>query len=99
MHLWPYRLFLSLQTVKTQVKCCLMLPYAAFHLGLQYLPKYLFTSIQNDGLMVKKVLTVSPLTVPISSLMVNTSKRAWVGCSPVPSPALIIGFKQFTATD
>ena len=25
-----------------------MLPYAAFHLGLRCLPKYLFTSIQNE---------------------------------------------------
>ena len=25
-----------------------MLPYAAFHLGLHYLPKYLFTRTQNE---------------------------------------------------
>ena len=25
-----------------------MLPYVAFHLGLYSLPKYLFTSIQNE---------------------------------------------------
>ena len=25
-----------------------MPPYAAFHLGLHYLPKYLFTVIQNE---------------------------------------------------
>ena len=25
-----------------------MLPYAAFHLGLHCLPKYLFTDIQNE---------------------------------------------------
>ena len=25
-----------------------MLPYAAFHLGLHCLPKYMFTSIQNE---------------------------------------------------
>ena len=43
------------------------------------------------------VLTTSPLTVPISSLIVNTSRRAWVGCSPVPSPALITGFRQLAA--
>ncbi|MEQ2173149.1 hypothetical protein GOODEAATRI_028919 [Goodea atripinnis] len=41
-----------------------------------------------------RVLTVMPLTVPSSSLMVKTSSRAWVGCSPTPSPALITGLRQ-----
>lgn len=45
----------------------------------------------------KRVLTVRRLTVPISSRIVNTSKRAWVGCSPTPSPALITGLRQSSA--
>lgn len=44
-----------------------------------------------------QILTVKPLTVPISSRMVNTSKRAWVGCSPTPSPALMTGLRQCSA--
>lgn len=45
--------------------------------------------------MVFLSLTVMPLTVPSSSLMVKTSSRAWVGCSPTPSPALITGLRQW----
>lgn len=41
------------------------------------------------------ILTVMPLTVPSSSLIVKTSSRAWVGCSPTPSPALITGLRQW----
>lgn len=40
------------------------------------------------------IVMVSPFTVPISSRMVKTSRSAWVGCSPMPSPALIRGFRQ-----
>lgn len=42
-------------------------------------------------------LTVMPLTVPSSSRMVKMSSRAWVGCSPTPSPALITGLRQCLA--
>lgn len=41
------------------------------------------------------IVIVSPLTVPISSLMVKISNRAWVGCSPTPLPALINGLRQW----
>lgn len=44
---------------------------------------------------VTRSLTVMPLTVPSSSRMVKTSSRAWVGCSPTPSPALITGLRQW----
>lgn len=40
------------------------------------------------------IVIVSPLTVPISSLMVNISSSACVGCSPTPFPALINGLRQ-----
>lgn len=40
---------------------------------------------------------VSPFTVPISSLIVNISSNACVGCSPVPSPAFRIGLRQCLA--
>ena len=46
---------------------------------------------------VHRELTVTPLTVPISSLMVKMSSRACVGCSPVPSPALITGLRETRA--
>lgn len=42
-------------------------------------------------------LTVMPLTVPSSSRMVKMSSKAWVGCSPTPSPALITGLRQCLA--
>lgn len=44
-----------------------------------------------------KELTVNPFTDPNSSLIVNTSRRAWVGCSPVPSPAFNTGFEETKA--
>lgn len=44
-----------------------------------------------------KKLTVNPFTDPNSSLIVNTSRRAWVGCSPVPSPAFNTGFEETEA--
>lgn len=43
------------------------------------------------------IVIVKPFTVPISSLIVNTSNNACVGCSPMPSPALIRGFLQCRA--
>lgn len=44
-------------------------------------------------------LTVMPLTVPSSSRMVKMSSRAWVGCSPTPSPAFITGLRQCLAAN
>ena len=41
--------------------------------------------------------TVIPLTVPNSSRIVNTSRSACVGCSPTPSPALMIGRRHISA--
>ena len=43
IHFCPRRLFLSYSADPDE-----MLPYGAFHLGLQCLPKYLSTSIQNE---------------------------------------------------
>ena len=37
-------------------------------------------------------LFYEPSTRTSSSLMVKRSSRAWVGCSPTPSPALMMGF-------
>ena len=45
------------------------------------------------------IRTVSPFTVPISSLMVKTSSRACVGCSPIPSPAFSTGTLQCLAAN
>lgn len=45
------------------------------------------------------ILTVRPFTVPISSLMVNTSSNACVGWDPTPSPALMMGLRQWCAAD
>ncbi|KAH3666829.1 hypothetical protein OGAPHI_003278 [Ogataea philodendri] len=42
-------------------------------------------------------VTVIPLTVPSSSLMVNRSKKAWVGCSLDPLPPLMIGTGEYLA--
>ena len=41
------------------------------------------------------MVTVRPSTSPSSSTMVNRSSRAWVGCSPMPSPALMIGLRAY----
>ena len=43
------------------------------------------------------MVTVRFLTVPISLRMVKTSRRACVGCSPTPSPALITGRRHTAA--
>lgn len=40
------------------------------------------------------IVMVNLFTVPISWRMVNISSNACVGCSPIPSPALIIGLRQ-----
>ena len=45
MHFCPEDLFLSLQKVQILLKCRI---FAAFHLGLQCLPKYMFAGIQNE---------------------------------------------------
>ncbi len=40
----------------------------------------------------------NPSNGPTSSVTVNRSKSAWVGCSPLPEPAFIIGiFANFDA--
>lgn len=57
---------------------------------------FLFTATRVESAY--DILTVKRLTVPISSRIVNTSKRAWVGCSPTPSPALMTGLRQCSAT-
>ena len=45
------------------------MPYAAFHLGLHFLPKYLFNGIQN--VKGNKVVLYHCTFVPTSILLVN----------------------------
>ena len=45
-----------------------------------------------------QIATISPSMRPLRRRMVKASSSAWVGCSPVPSPALITGQSMMSAT-
>ena len=54
-----------------------MLPFAAFHMGLHYLPKYLFICIQNEKLLymvfgMGEILEIQKLKILNSEIILRT---------------------------